>query len=1295
MHESNPWSQPLPTGTEREKLSRPFIHRYATERTLLMCSLRMPFLFLLLLPLSNALGVQDQTQRASHPHLENETFLQENREPPRATAMVYPSRESITSPWRESSPYFQSLNGDWQFHWVKTPEERPQSFYQPDFDASQWKTIPVPSNWQMHGYGKPIYVNHPYSFAKKPPRVMDEPPAHFTAFELRNPVGSYRRTFEVPTEWDGRQVMVNFDGVSSAFYLWVNGEYVGYSQGSRTPAEFDVTRFLKPGKNLIAAEVYRYCDGAYLECQDFWRLSGIFRDVFLWSAPQQHIRDYFVHTDLDDEYQTAELSIETSVHQHNPSNASLIIEAELLDAHGITIAKSQSAPFQTTAGQGTTIKLTKAIANPQLWSAETPYLYQLYLTLRTVDGTVLEVVPQKVGFRDVKIENGHLLVNGQPILIKGVNRHEHDPATAHAVSRDSMLQDILLMKQNNINTVRNCHYPSHPDWYDLCDQFGLYVIDEANIESHGMGYGEESLAKQPSWGPAHLDRTIRMFERSKNHPSIIIWSLGNEMGDGVNIEATAAWLQQHDGSRPVQSERAGHAKHTDIVTPMYAGIDYLKRYGVPFSKQHDQSIEPKQRPLILCEYAHAMGNSVGNLQDYWDVIESHAYLQGGCIWDWVDQGLHQPIPTVYQLDDLVTKQSLTIHGSVDLNNGVAGCILGASNPALDLTGPLTIDVRFVCPPQFAGQCPLVSKGDHQYLLRISESGDVHFVLFDTQWHQLSAEAAFQPGVSYRVTACYDGKQMKVFVDDQLIGKRAGPKEIATSTFPVEIGRNSEHPKRVGNAWIQSVAIYDEAIAPQDLPADLASHRQPPVQPIFAFDAKLLQPIEKSSGTRYAYGGDFGDFPNDGNFCCNGLIQPDRTPNEHLHEVRKVYQNIRIAIVDPSIGKVLIHNNAFFQNTDVFAASWKVLCDGKLVQSGELENVAIAPRSRSEMLIPYDSESFLSGKEYLLTVSFALPEKTQWADAGHIVAWDQISLHSGRGPTLISTANVAPVKLQVTEEAFVITGEGFMVQVDKQRGVIDRYEVDGESLFLSPLEPNLWRVPTDNDNGNGMSGRQGIWQTASDQRRLLAIASLQPRPGIVEIHAAYSLPVGKTELHFHYTIDGNGEIEVDVTVTPQGDVPNLPRFGMQVTLPGDWQDTQWYGRGPHENYWDRKSGAAVGIYQSVTSDLATDYVRPQENGNRSDARWVTLSGTSGQGLKFTGMDTIDFSVWPYRMSDLAQAMHPHELPQRENFTVNVDFRQMGVGGDNSWGARPHAPYTLPPNQAYQHQFHIRPLRRTVK
>ncbi|MGK7395924.1 MAG: glycoside hydrolase family 2 TIM barrel-domain containing protein [Candidatus Cyclobacteriaceae bacterium M3_2C_046] len=560
----------------------------------------------------------------------NVDILQQNREQPHADLMVFPSQTSASENLKERSPWYQSLNGTWKFHWVKKPADRPMDFFKANFNDQEWQPIEVPSNWELKGYGIPIYTNIKYPY----------PIEDLQAPTDWNPVGSYRKQFLLPEGWDQRQVHVTFDGVQSAFYLWVNGKYVGYSQGSRTPAEFDISDLVNPGQNLIAVQVFRWSDGSYLEDQDFWRLSGIFRDVYLWSPAQAHVRDFQVEATLDQDYKDGVFALTGEVVKEKAVEGPHQLSYILLDPNGRQVLSDQ----QTINLDQNSVAFRfeqQTLTDVNSWNAEQPHLYQMYMTLKSPTGQVLEVIPWQVGFRKVELNEGKMLVNGKAVLFKGVNRHEHHPLHGHYVTRADMIEDILIMKQNNINAVRTSHYPNVPAWYDLCDEYGLYVIDEGNIETHGFGNNKGNrLSNDPEWKQAYLDRVQRMVYRDRNHPSIIMWSLGNESGDGPNVKAVYDWVKQTDPSRIFHYEgtRYEDGLNSDVNSWMYATPEQCAK----FVEEHPET------PLILCEYTHAMGNSNGNLKAYWDLIYDDNNFQGAFVWDWVDQGLQQPVPETYR-----------------------------------------------------------------------------------------------------------------------------------------------------------------------------------------------------------------------------------------------------------------------------------------------------------------------------------------------------------------------------------------------------------------------------------------------------------------------------------------------------------------------------------------------------------------------------------------------------------------------------------------------------------------------
>jgi len=550
---------------------------------------------------------------------ENPAVFQINREPARSAFLPYADEQSAIADDYNRSPWYMTLDGDWKFQWSPTPDQRPKDFYKTDFNVTNWKEIQVPSNWELKGYGIPIYTNITYPFPKNPPYIDHSD----------NPVGSYRRDFILPANWDNRRVYLHFEGGTSAMYVWVNGKKVGYSENTKSPAEFDITQYVKPGKNLVAVEAYRWSDGSYLEDQDFWRISGIDRDVYLYSTENVRINDFFARPDLDTNYKNGSLAVDIKLKNMNSvGKNNQTVEARLVDTAGkVIFSKTVKMNVGASAFQTTTIN--QQVTAPGLWSNETPNLYTLLLTLKDESGRFIETVASQVGFRKVELKNGQLLVNGVRIMVHGVNIHEHNPVTGHYQDKETMMKDIRLMKQLNINAVRCSHYPNDLRWVKLCSQYGLFMVDEANIESHGMGYGHENMAYHAEWDNAHLDRTYSLVERDKNFPAVIIWSLGNEASNGDVFKKTYKWIKERDNTRLVQFEQAGENENTDIVCPMYPGMDHMKEYA---GREH------VNRPFIMCEYAHAMGNSSGNFQEYWDIIHSSKNMQGGFIWDWVDQG---------------------------------------------------------------------------------------------------------------------------------------------------------------------------------------------------------------------------------------------------------------------------------------------------------------------------------------------------------------------------------------------------------------------------------------------------------------------------------------------------------------------------------------------------------------------------------------------------------------------------------------------------------------------------------
>jgi beta-galactosidase len=954
----------------------------------------------------------------------------------------------------------------WSFRWSPDPWTRPVDFYRPDFDASQWSSLKVPSNWQLHGYGVPLYTNIRYPFLKDPPRVTGTPPVEFTSYRWRNQVGSYRRTFHVPDSWSGRLVFLHFEGADNAYNVWVNGQKVGFAKDSRTPADFDITRHLVAGENLLAVEVFQYSDASYLEDQDKWRLSGIFRDVYLWSAEAFYLRDLEANADLDADYVNGLFQLKATLRNTTGDDQKAQVTFELLGPEDGAPLHEETVDIMVNAGEESVARCSGQVANVAKWSAESPTLYALVVTLRDSSGRIVEIVAIRLGFRKVEIRDRQLLVNGQAIYIKGVDRNEFLPESGYVVTGESMIRDIELMKQHNINTVRTSHYPNCPLWYDLCDRFGIYVIGEANVEAHDMGaFSNHVLLHEPRWKEALLGRHRRMVERDKNHPCIIIWSLGNESGNGPHFISAYEWIKERDPSRPVQFESALRASNTDIYCPMYAFPADLENYA------KDPAAD---RPLILCEYAHAMGNSVGNFQDYWDVIEAYDVLQGGCIWEWCDLALFKPLP--------------------------------------------------------------------------------------------------------------DG-----------------------------------------------------------------------------------------SGRYLAYGGDFGDVPNDGNFCCDGLVQPDRKPNPSLLEVKKVYQNAKFVAVDLASGRIRIHNGFFFTNLGQFDIQWELRKDGEIVGAASLGAVDLGPQQSCEVSIPLPQDRLQEPGEWILIVSLVARTATAWSPSGHEIAWEQFIVEGVRAAPSQPAAETSPGPLlQHTGESYIIAGRDWEITIDRRRGALISFIHRGRELLRRPLEPNTWRIPNDNQIRNGYREIYAPWRDAVARRRTLGISAIA-NDNSVQLHVRAEFP-HLALYDVNYLIDTNGSIELGVSFDPFSDsITPLPRLGFIGGLIGDLRRVAWYGRGPHETHWDRKTGAKIGRYESSIEQLHHPYVFPQLNGNRTDVRWVQLTDATNFGLRFTADTVLQFTAHDYTDEDVELAQHDHEITRRDFIELQLDHQQMGIGGDNSWGAEVHEEY----------------------
>ncbi len=1018
---------------------------------------------------------------------QNEQIIGINKENPHSNYVPYSSVEQAVRDVKENSPLYLSLNGTWKFNWVKHPNLRPEDFYKNDFDTKAWDEIEVPSCWELKGYGTPIYTNVNYPFVKNPPYVMGTPPSNYTQAKEPNPVGSYKRDFNIPGFWDGKDIIVHFDGVKSAFYIWVNGQKVGYSQGSCTPAEFDITKYVKPGNNNIALEVYRWSDGSYLEDQDYWRLSGIYRDVYLYSVPKTRIWDYDLTTTFNEDLSKADLNINLDF-KNSGGKGSQTCEV-YLTKFGLVPDKNSiiaTIPIkQVSTKTGLSISKTVTVEKPELWSAEIPNLYQVIFELKNTEGKTTEVITTQYGFRKIEIKDQQLWVNNKSILLKGVNRHEHDPFTGRTVTLESMIKDVELFKQFNINTVRTSHYVNHPDFIKLCNIYGIYVVDEANVESHGMGYGEESLAKDPRWEKAHVDRVVRMVERDKNNPSVIFWSHGNEAGGGINFTACTEAVKKIDASRPVHYE--GYSECADVESIMYPSLEKL---------EEEAADKDDPKPFFICEYAHAMGNAVGNLKEYWDLINNQKRLIGACVWDWVDQGLVKEIP---------------------------------------------------------------------------------------------------------------GKEGEYF---------------------------------------------------------------------------------------FAYGGDFGDMPNDGNFCINGLTTPDRQITPKMEEVKKVYQNVVFSPVDLENGKISIENSNLFINLEQYELVWRVECDGEMIQHGSLGSISIGPKTKKEVVIPYNIKPIVSGSEYFLNLYLKLKEDEIWAEIGHVVASEQMKLPAN-APSVkqLNLDELTALTLDKQEEDVIIIGKGFKIVFGKDAGAITHLEYFGTKIFESekkilsarrmppPGTPgfenkkpkvqyenisgpvlNAYRAPVDNDVSFGRISEieKQLWNLTTEVKTF-TVNYVNNKKVEIYIENKSSEPSGYSiETNSTYTIYGDGSIDVYTTFIPDKAETKLPKLGFIAELNPGFEKVEYFGAGPFENYVDRKQASFVGLYETTVDDMFIPYVKTQDCGNRADVRWFSISNHSGYGLCISSPDLMNFSALHFTPKDLNDARHPYELVKRDKTILTFDAAVKGLG-----------------------------------
>jgi beta-galactosidase len=1083
----------------------------------------------------NAVGLsQHKNPIKDYKHyIENEQVISENKEEAHATFTSFHSKEDAIS---NHSLFKQNLNGQWNFNWVKDPNNRPKKITKLGFDTSSWNQIKVPANWEIEGYGIPIYVNHQYEFSDYKAMITDDmeliediyPKNPGDVPNKYNPVGTYQRDFIIDNSWKDKEIFLHIGAMKSGGFVWLNGTYIGYSQGSKLPAEFNITKAAKVGKNVISIQIFRWTDGSYLECQDFWRISGIERNVFVYAQPKVRIKDFEVISKLDSQYKQGILDLEVNLKNHLKKHNKVTVSYKLTDHKNTQVAHGINKVFVEKFKKQTTYFKT-SINDVKPWSAEHPNLYTLWIETKDKKGKTLEIIKRKIGFRSVEIKNGLLLVNGQRVTLKGVNTQEHNPETGHVITKKQILKDINLWKQNNINAVRLSHYPQQEVFYELCDQYGIYVVDEANIESHGMYYGKYSLAKNEDWKKAHLDRMLRMVKRDKNHPSVIIWSMGNEAGNGVNFYEGYKTIKANDKTkRPVQYERTYKEKNTDllnmdwntdIIVPQYPSLNTFKRIGAAKT----------DRPFIPSEYAHAMGNSTGNFQDYWDVIEQYDNLQGGFIWDWVDQSI---------------------------------------------------------------------------------------------WK-----------------------------------------------------------------------------------------------------------TNKTGERFYAYGGDFGkDMPTDNSFLNNGIVFPDRKPQPALYEVKKVYEYINFkykGITKQNEVHVLVENLYDFTNLNRFNIIAKVKADGKVLKTEIVDVLNVESHADKLIRIPLSGINFKDNTEYFIELSATTKYAWGVLPINYEIAREQIDLKDKFQTKKSKVHSVSNLSVKKNDSTIIIFNDNLKLVFDIEEGRINSYIFKGTELLKEGKgpKPNFWRAPTDNDFGNQMHKKNIEWKKASLFSKVTKAESLIMENGAVQLQIIYTLPGVETTFSSTYTIEDNGVIFIENTLNKTNYKADIPKIGIRMQLQKQYDKLTYFGRGPWENYQDRKASAFVDLYESSVKDQYVPYIRPQENGYKTDVRWVALSDKDNNGLLVVSKDkkqglgigalhmpNEDFDTTlgldyggdkierEYRIDGIPEvngSRHTTDIKEQDLIQLNIDLGQRGLGGDDSWYSKPMNKYQLKGNIKHSYSFYLVPFVNKTK
>ncbi|MBP2473055.1 beta-galactosidase [Crossiella equi] len=1188
-------------------------------------------------------------------YLENPRMLAEGQEPHRAE--LRPHRDHAAAlRGDERTPHTLDLDGDWRIRMADLPEKVPAGFHADGYDVADWRTVKVPHTWQTDGLDHPIFRNIAEEIVPDaPPKVPRD----------INPTAAYAKDFTLPEGFAGRRTVLRFEGVTSSYFVWVNGVRIGYDQGGYTPAEFDITAALRPGANRLAVQVHRWAAGAYLEDVDQWRFAGIFRSVWLYSTPHSYLSDLTVHTDLDERYRDARLDATVDLARTATGPAGRhTVTATLHDARGAVVATVSKDAELTGAAQR--VALSANVTDPAKWTDETPNLYTLVLELAGPDGRITHTTRETVGFREIAIKDRQLLVNGKPILVKGVNRAETDPRHGRHVPRENQLRDVQLMKQLHVNAVRTSHYPSDPHFYDLADQHGLWVDDEVDIETHSHEHCPDNcLADKPEWQDAFLDRFVAMVQRDKNHPSVFMWDTGNEAGLGAGHYRMAEWAKANAPGRPLYHQSNGpdgDAPYADVWGPRYPNPDKLARQG-----------RETKKPVILGEYAHAQGNSLGNFREFWDTMRANPVLQGGFIWDWAEQNLSLPLRLTP--DSSPRKITAHLNGMPSLVPGRRGKAVSLSglddfvevyrDRALDLTGPLTLDAWVNPATQWRGDFTVIAKGDHQYALKMKDRETLEFFVYSQgDWRFVHAKVpADFYGNWHRVSGTYDGSALRLYLDGREVGSRSWSGPVNNTPEQVNIGRNSttheDHNGRMAHGLVDDVRIYDRALTPAELEGD------PSGTAVLALNLDE----ERDAGRYDSFGAHQSG--------ADGLIDTDRRLQPEAAQLAWAHQPLRFAWAD---NQLRLTNEQRFAALSGLGLRWRVEEGTKVVGRGE-SAVDIAPGHTLSVPValppnPRDRKRFLTAEVVRAN--------------GEVHSRDQFAL----GGTQVPGAAPPPATARPTvvdgPNRVVVGGVNFQYTVDKRAGTLSSLRANGVEHLKQGPRLDVWRAPVDNELVWGRS--EGTeWRAVGLDRLQATVESVAVNGSTIEVRTRVAAP-GVTDAWFAqrttYAVDGAGTVRIGHHVSPQGRMralAYLPRVGLAFGVPDGFQRFAWYGR-QVESYNDRREGSPVGVWRTTVAEEEKGYGKPQEHGNRTDAEWALLTDGRTGGLLVTGAHDVGVSSF----DDEDRAEYPFQRVRNAGWTtLHASHAAAGVG------ETPNdilAKYRVRADVDYSYELVVRPLSR---